>query len=149
MQLFGTCNVTCIFVFRADTSAVDERLVRSSLTRVTPPTPSLTQLPTVLCVGLGPCEIFLTHFGIPAVVFPVQLTWVVMMVRLDGQASDITRKHNLTAKSFMVFLPSLSQCSLSPRCECTIPTGTGLYNSPYWLVGVFCNGLCLLQREGS
>jgi hypothetical protein len=39
-----------------------------------------------------------------AVVFPEQLTWVVRVLRLDGIASDVTRKHNIIAKSMILWL---------------------------------------------
>lgn len=69
-----------------------------------------------------------------------------------GVASDISRKHNLTANFLLVwllksFFPTFI-FSLSLRCRScvvAVSVGTGLYHSAFWTVVFFCDDLSLLQ----
>ena len=71
-------------------------------------------------------------------------------------ASDVTRRHNLTAKSLNLwFLQSFSRVlAVFPEpCvwQCLVETsnGTGLHNSAYCLLVIFCTGVHFFQKKGS
>lgn len=67
-----------MFSFKADSLAVENHLVCSSLARVTSPALSFPQLLVVLCARLQPCRLVLMQFGLLIAVLLVQL----MLIRL-------------------------------------------------------------------
>lgn len=79
-------------------------------------------MPVVTCEGLRPCNLHLVCFSMSIVVLLVQfLFWQPLWWDLMGMASDITKRHNLTAHSLIlkltqtILLSPLHQCSLSVR----------------------------------
>lgn len=52
-----------MYVFRADTLAVDKQLMCSSLKKATSPTLSILHSPIVLCVGLGTHVVLPIYYG--------------------------------------------------------------------------------------
>lgn len=148
-SLLSPYNPTCMCVFRGDRLALNNQLVCSS----TSPDPRFPQLLIVLWVRLRPCGLFPIHFGMPTGIF-VQLTsrqshsetsqtWLLTLLRDTISQANCLILWPLT----IISLPLLSLWF--GYCFVGISIGTGLHNSVLWLIIVFYNGLCLLQREVS
>lgn len=89
LTIFGTGQIISVFVLRKTTSL----------------SPSFYQLPIVLCIGLRPCGQFPIQFSISVGVILVQpmfrqLYWC----GLIGVTSDVTRRHNCTLYSMILWL---------------------------------------------
>ena len=119
--------------------------------KTTSPAPSFPQLPAVLYVGPRPHVLFSAHFGIILVHL-----WAAKLVRLYGQNFWPTRTPTLTGNLLMLWLlQSFHPLFLSlpwawgGECFIEVSTGIELYTSAYWLIVVFCSGLCMMQWEVS
>lgn len=113
-NLLGLYDVTCMYVLRADHLALDNQLTCSSLGKLFLP----SQHFSVACSSLCKAE---TSWAFPHLLWRVHPwsahTWAVMLVRFDGVASAIIRRHRLTASSLLFWLLESSQAwpSLSLR----------------------------------
>lgn len=75
-NLFGPCNVTCMYVVRADYLAPGKQLVWYSLGKTTSLVSSFPWLPLILSVVLSPPGLSSIHFGVPIGVSLIQFVLV-------------------------------------------------------------------------
>lgn len=155
-NLFSLYKVPCMYVFTADHLVLDSQLVCCSWGRLGLLFPHSS---VAYCSWWGgeaswsfPCPLRHLHWYCPS----SDHIWAVMIVRLNGVASDIPGKYNLPAKSqipgsyHLFALPSAIFLEPSPwGCFVDGSVGTELHNFIFWLVVGFCSGPCLLQREVS
>jgi hypothetical protein len=149
----------CIFSghFQGWSLALDNQLVRIILGRAASPAPSCTQMPVVLCTGSRPHGLSPMLCGIFVYTFLVQLMLGWSCWDLMGRASYVTRRHNITAnlltfwflQGFFFFTPSYPM-SYEPWVQesfIAVSTATGLHNSAFWLVVIFCGGLICCKEK--
>lgn len=135
--------------FQGPPSVLGSQRVCSLLGRVCPAL-TILWVPVVLRVGLP--HLSMSTAVLVQILLRQSCWWAFM-----GVASDIPRRHSLTANSWIFWLlqsfcPTSAEVSLSLRwgcCVVAVSVGTGLHKLAFWLLVVFCYGLLLLKSKVS
>ena len=150
---FNLYNATCVHVFRKDHLVSGEPMCYSAI-----PWEGYLQLSAVfvVCSSLPRVEaswVSLTRFSKSVAALAQLICNEPCWRNFMGDASEIPRRHKLTENS--VFLQLFqSSCHFfwngpwhSGGGIVNVSTGTGLQKSAFWMLVIFCSGICLLQRK--